>query len=198
MGMIYFPKTEDTKDLKVLIKEGIIPYEGKSEDVKGEKKAFVRYKGTDVRDDTFLDGRRCRHYDFEHEYKHITFDKNNIYIKGEQVSLNELLEGSVFRKDCLTDEVKKIIEARGYELSPVVMGYTEALFYMGESFDSVDHEIPSYEVVKQREIGEKDIDEPVKTEVRPTQSIFDIKAEAEAELAGQESNIAPVKEEYSR
>ncbi len=197
--MFYFPKTEDTKDLKTLIKEGIISYKGKNEDVKGEKKAFVRYKGKDVRDDMLLSGHRCRSYDFEYTSKHITFDKNNIYVKGEQVSLNELLESLVFRKDRLTDEVKRIIEARGYELSPVVMGYTEALEYMGESFDSKDYEIPSYEVVKQREIGEKDVDEPVKTEVHPTQSIFDIKAAAEAELANTKNEQTPVKEnEYCR
>ena len=92
-----------------------------------------------------------------------------------------------------------VFGGRGYELSPVVMGYTEALEYMGESFDSKDYEIPSYEVVKQREIGEKDVDEPVKTEVHPTQSIFDIKAAAEAELANTKNEQTPVKEnEYCR
>lgn len=197
--MLYFPKTEDTKDLKVLIKEGIIPYRGKNEDVKGEKKAVIRYKGKDVRDNMLLCGKRRYDYDFEYDHEYITFDKNNIYLKGEPVSLNKLLENSVFRKDHLTDEVKRIIEARGYELSPVVMGYTEALFYMGESFDSVDHEIPSYEIVKQREIEEKDVTTPIETKVRPTQSIFDIKAAAEAELANTKNEQTPVKEnEYCR
>ena len=183
---MHVPKINDIKDLKTLIEEGVFQKAG-------DGKYEADYKGLDVSEMVDVHGQKKYEYDYKYKSRieYVTFDEKNIYLEGKTVSLNELLKNLVFKEELLTDKVKEIVEARGYELSPVVMGWTNTEIY---SFDMIemggDHVTPSYEIVEQREIGEKDVSEAVKTETRPTQSIFDIKRSAEAELGEKEASLS--------
>ena len=138
--MLFFPRTDDTKDLKILIKKGIFDYDGRDKKV---------YNGTGITPGEETGTGYT--YDYYVEYESFTFDKEKIYVNNEEISLADLLLGKVIRKAAFDDEILEILNKRGLNIKPISVGYTRALFYMGESYDSEDHPIDGYLVVKEGE-----------------------------------------------
>lgn len=143
--MFYFPRSDDTKALKYLIKKGIIDYNGKDDSL---RKATIRCKGSEAGE--------YSSYNYNFTYDHLRFDEENIYHDKDLVSLAEILVHTVIRKSDLDDNVREIVESRALYLQPVLMGITNALFYESESFASEDIDIPAYEVVTELEEKRKD------------------------------------------
>ena len=141
--MIYFPKSDDTRCLKILIKKDIIEYNGKD---KSLRLGLVFRKGTAAGN--------SRDYDFSYQYDFITFDDNCIYQNDEQISLAQLILHIVIHSKDLDDTVREIIESRGFKLVPVLMGESKPVYHEGENFDTIDLQYPSYEVVTETEAAE--------------------------------------------
>lgn len=155
--MLYFPKNNETKILKEFIKAGIIDIDKKNGDI---------YEGTIYQKGNKADDVRL--YEYDYKYKNIHFDKYNLYADGKVVELKDLLLHSVIDKSKLTDHIKEIIESYDYNLKPVVMGYTDAIFdEYGESYTSEDNDISSYEIVTKEEYKEylEDIKNNIEKEI---------------------------------
>ena len=99
--MLYFPKSDDARALKILIKKGIIEYEGRDKTL---RKATITCKGSKA-DKNYS-------YDYNYSYDNILFDDENIYKNGEQISLAELLLHTVIKRQDADDTVIDIIKSR--------------------------------------------------------------------------------------
>ena len=138
--MLYFPKNDDTRALKILIKKDIINYDGKE---KSLRTGIIRRIGT-PQDDT-------RDYDYNFTYENISFDNEFIYKDGQLIALAELLLHSLIPAKLMDDTVQDIIESRNLKLVIVEVGWTEPIWDNYESIDSIDHKFKAYEVVTEAE-----------------------------------------------
>lgn len=134
--MLYFPKSDDTIDLKILIKKQIFDYKSKSGNL---RTALVKRKGKEK-------GQGYT-YDWDYEYDTVKFDNDFIYINNETVSLADLLVNKIIPYELLDDDVKYILEKRNLSTEPINYGDTEADFYEGESFGSTDYSYSGYVIV---------------------------------------------------
>lgn len=134
--MLYFPKNDDTTDLKILIKKEIFEYTKKSGNLRS---ALVKSKGN-------AKGQGYS-YDWDYKYDTFNFDNDYIYINNEQISLADLLVNKIIPKELLDDDVKYILEKRNLSIEPISYGFTDAEFYEGESFASTDYDYFGYVIV---------------------------------------------------
>lgn len=135
--MIFFPREDDTKDLKALIKANVFNYAGKKDKL---RKGLIKEKGK-------LAGENYS-YDYHFDYEFITFDEHHIYVHDEEVSLTQLLLGKVIFAEDVNDVIEDILSKRNLKLEPISVGYTDAKFYEGESFASEDVRLSAYEIVE--------------------------------------------------
>lgn len=135
--MIFFPREDDTKDLKALIKANVFNYAGKKDKL---RKGVIKEKGK-------LAGENYS-YDYNFDYEFITFDEHHIYVHDEEVPLTQLLLGKVIFAEDVNDVIEDILSKRNLKLEPISIGYTEAKFYEGESFASEDVRLSAYEIVE--------------------------------------------------
>lgn len=135
--MIFFPREDDTKDLKALIKANVFNYAGKKDKL---RKGVIKEKGK-------LAGKNYS-YDYNFDYEFITFDEHHIYVHDEEVPLTQLLLGKVIFAEDVNDVIEDILSKRNLKLEPISIGYTEAKFYEGESFASEDVRLSAYEIVE--------------------------------------------------
>lgn len=134
--MLYFPKSDDTIDLKILIKKEIFEYTKKQGNL---RTALIRKKGCEAGSGYS--------YDWNYNYDKVNFDNDYIYINNEQVSLSDLLINKIIPKNLLDDDVIYILEKRNLTTEPINYGVTEADFYEGESFGSTDYSYYGYLIV---------------------------------------------------
>lgn len=117
--MLYFPRTDDTKDLKYLLNKGIFMYDRKDKD--------MRYGCT------FIKGREepYRSYDYGCLHTHFAFDNEKIYDADmNQVSLAEILIHRLILKEELDDSIREILQKRNLGVSDI--------FTIGESTTKTD------------------------------------------------------------
>lgn len=134
--MLYFPKNDDTIDLKILIKKQIFEYQCKS----GKLRTALMLSKGNAKDQYYS-------YDWDFDYDTVTFDNDFIYVNNEKVSLADLLVNKIIPKELLDDDVKYILEKRNLMIEPISYGDTETLFDSYESFDSVDYAYSGYVIV---------------------------------------------------
>ena len=133
--MIYFPREDDTRDLKIFIKSGLFDYDG--------RKHKTRYASGLVPGPQASVGRP---YMYTISYRYFTFDEYHIYNdEDEEISLADLLVGMFVEEEKMTDTVRDICAKRGLELSyPTTIGCSRALFCGDESYDSKEYTYPGY------------------------------------------------------
>lgn len=132
---IFFPREDDTKDLKILINHHVFSYDGKRENLR---------TATSFRKTTETEGRS---YDYDYTWDRFTFDSHNIYVDGEPVSLSQLLVGKIIFEKHMDDTIREIIEKRNLKLERVLTGRTKGVYHDGVSIDSVDIDMPAYEIL---------------------------------------------------
>ena len=132
--------TNDLVALKVLMKKGIIQ---KCRDKKTKREnrhmreVYIKEKGCKTSN---------RSYKWSYKLTYFDYDKKHIYFEKNPVTLKELLINKIFPNP-MDDTLKLILSCRGLDVEPISYGFTEALFYMGESFASEEHTEIGYVII---------------------------------------------------
>lgn len=138
--MLFFPRSDDTTDLKILIKYGVFDYDGRCEKL---------YTGS-VLEKGSLAGYGYS-YDWNVNIDRFEFNRDYIYHNGEEISLADLLIGKIIKKSVFNSEIMDILRKRELDVRSIHAGYTEADFYEGESFGSTDYDIIGFLVLRKGE-----------------------------------------------
>ena len=133
--MLYFPRSDDTRDLKILIQKEAIGSDhiNKFSFSNTQRDAFIQkaYKRKDKLG-YMTDYEKCDIMFY--------FDRDNIYGKNnEPISLAQLLLHTFISSDAADDdEVREILHKRGLEISDMIsVGETSAIYSdWGDSYDS--------------------------------------------------------------
>ena len=138
--MLFFPRSDDTTDLKILIKYGVFNYDGRREKL---------YTGS-ILEKGSLAG-YGHSYDWNVDVDYFKFNRDYIYHNGEEISLADLLIGKIIKASVFNDEILDILRKRELDVHSIHAGFTEADVYDGESFGSTDYDIIGFLVLRKGE-----------------------------------------------
>ena len=113
--MFYLPTSEDTRDLKILLKRDIVVCTGKQNNLNIGK--IIKQGKESHCIDTL------KSYEYE-EYT-FYFDNDRLYIGSEPIKLSYLLAGKFIKKDKMDDKVMNIIKKRDLNVVSIFITYKE-------------------------------------------------------------------------
>lgn len=139
--MIMFGKTSDEIKALHTLKD-IIDLDGKGKDGLYEGKVQVLGKKAD---NTHI-------YDYEIDYRHFKFDKENIYLDGRVSSLKEIMKDALINKDGADKYSEKLSKIGLSYGDSVKVGDTIPVIYDNESYDSTDEYFYAYTVTDEKQL----------------------------------------------
>lgn len=91
-------------------------------------------------------------YDYEIDYRHFKFDKENIYLDGRVSSLKEIMKDAVINKE-MADKYSEKLSKIGLSYGDSVkVGESISVIYEGESYDSTDEYFYAYTVTDEKQL----------------------------------------------
>ena len=91
-------------------------------------------------------------YDYEIDYRHFKFDKENIYLDGRVSSLKEIMKDALINKDGASKYSEKL-EKIGLSYGDTVkVGDSVPVIYDNESYDSTDEYFYAYTVTDEKQL----------------------------------------------